>query len=192
MSEISEESGPVAESRRREFARSIGALALDRGIGELGLREMARHAGTSDRMLIYYFGSREALVAAVLGELSGQLAERLADDAAAGPLPAGELLTVTLARMQAPDVRPYMRLWAEVIARGTRGEAPFDAVAVATVDGWQAWVEARVDAPDAERPTQAAALLAIVEGISLLSLLREARFEAVGPWLAQRLDAGRV
>ena len=43
--------------------------ALDKGIVDLSLREIASTIGTSHRMLIYHFGSREGLLVAVVREV---------------------------------------------------------------------------------------------------------------------------
>jgi len=41
----------------------LAAHVLTHGLGQASLRPLARAAGTSDRMLLYHFGSKEALMA---------------------------------------------------------------------------------------------------------------------------------
>lgn len=43
----------------------LAAHVLRHGLGSASLRPLAKAAGTSDRMLIYHFGSKDALVAAL-------------------------------------------------------------------------------------------------------------------------------
>lgn len=55
----------------REFLDRITAHIMEHGLSETALRQLAIIAGTSHRMLIYYFGSRDGLLGAVLHELRG-------------------------------------------------------------------------------------------------------------------------
>ena len=55
----------------RDFLDRITAHIIEHGLSESALRQLAPIAGTSHRMLIYYFGSRDGLLGAVLHELRG-------------------------------------------------------------------------------------------------------------------------
>jgi len=52
--------------RREEWTEAATDYVLDHGLIGLSLRPLAADLGTSDRMLLYHFGSRDELVAAVL------------------------------------------------------------------------------------------------------------------------------
>ena len=54
----------TSQARERLLAAAVDH-ALDTGIADLSLRQLAAAIGTSHRMLIYHFGSREGLLAAV-------------------------------------------------------------------------------------------------------------------------------
>jgi AcrR family transcriptional regulator len=58
---------PASRATGREalLARAIGHFA-EHGVGDTSLRALAEAIGTSHRMLIYHFGSREGLLAAVV------------------------------------------------------------------------------------------------------------------------------
>ena len=49
-------------ARDRQLAAAV-AIAMQGGIADLSLRELAAAIGTSHRMLLYHFGSREGLLA---------------------------------------------------------------------------------------------------------------------------------
>ena len=73
--------------------RAIGHVAAN-GIGDTSLRALAEAIGTSHRMLIYHFGSREGLLAAVVDtveEGARQTLARMVEEARSdpGPLDAG-------------------------------------------------------------------------------------------------------
>jgi len=53
-------------TRRDELAEGACDYVLERGLIGLSLRPLAAALGTSDRMLLYHFGTREALIAEVL------------------------------------------------------------------------------------------------------------------------------
>jgi AcrR family transcriptional regulator len=53
-------------SRREELLDQVTDHVLEHGLIGLTLRPLAAAIGTSDRMLIYHFGSRDALVSAVV------------------------------------------------------------------------------------------------------------------------------
>jgi AcrR family transcriptional regulator len=52
--------------RREELLESIADYLLENGLAELSLRPLAQAIGTSPRILLYHFGSKEALVASGL------------------------------------------------------------------------------------------------------------------------------
>ena len=56
----------MPSSRRDELAVAACDYVLERGLIGLSLRPLAAALGTSDRMLLYHFGTREALIAEVL------------------------------------------------------------------------------------------------------------------------------
>ena len=52
--------------RRAEWTSAATDYALEHGLIGLSLRPLAADLGTSDRMLLYHFGSKDELVAAIL------------------------------------------------------------------------------------------------------------------------------
>lgn len=70
---------PPDESSARRDALLDGAVAwtIEHGLADLSLRPMAKALGTSDRMLLYYFGTKDELVAAVVDRAADGLAGAL-------------------------------------------------------------------------------------------------------------------
>ena len=102
----------------------------------------------------------------------------------------GQFLSGVLALSTDPAIAPFMRLWTEVVARGARGETPYDQVGTKVVRSWIIWIESRlIDANDAAKKARPAALLSIVEEISLLELAAPGSTKDVQPYLTRMLDA---
>lgn len=74
--------GPGPTGRDRLLTAAIGHFAAE-GIADTSLRRLATRIGTSHRMLIYHFGSREGLLSAVVGVVEAAQRDTLARLAAA-------------------------------------------------------------------------------------------------------------
>jgi AcrR family transcriptional regulator len=105
------------EPRAALLAKVMAATARD-GIADRSLREIAASAGTSHRMLLYHFGSREGLLAAIVAAVESQ--QRAAMTALADGNP-DELMTALWQQVSSPELRPFVRLFFEVFALATRG-----------------------------------------------------------------------
>jgi len=78
------------DPRARLLAAAVDYLQ-QHGLGDLSLRELAAAIGTSHRMLIYHFGSKEGLLVAVVHAVEAQQRDflaQLAADPAIGPVEA--------------------------------------------------------------------------------------------------------
>ncbi|WP_319450018.1 MULTISPECIES: TetR/AcrR family transcriptional regulator [unclassified Mycobacterium] len=57
---------PIDRAKREELLAAAGAILARTGVVDTSLRELASQLGTSARMLVYYFGSKEQLILEVL------------------------------------------------------------------------------------------------------------------------------
>ncbi|MCX9148029.1 TetR/AcrR family transcriptional regulator [Erythrobacter sp. WG] len=147
------------------------AHVLEHGMGQASLRPLAKAAGTSDRMLIYHFGTKEGLLKDLLGHIAGTYA-LLLDAAIAGSAPPAtrsELLARILAQFGDPAMEPFMRLWWEIVGGSARGSPGFRAAAQAMVDKLVVWLEAQMPAGDPDPAGGARFLLAAIEGTAMLA-----------------------
>ncbi len=164
---------------------------LREGVGTLSLRPLAAALGTSDRMLLYYFGTRDDLLAAVLDTVGGQLQAGLTTALPDDPLPPGRLLQVLWQALQDPAADAHVRLYLEVSGLAARGRRPFTDLARRIAREWLAWVGPRLDVGDAgdgQRAAAAAGLLAAVDGILLVRAVDgPERAAAAAGWLVAAL-----
>lgn len=152
------------------------AHVLEHGLGQASLRPLARAAGTSDRMLIYHFGSKEALIADLLTHVAGVYAAMLDALLAASPRPATreELLAGILAQNGEPAMQPFQMLWWEIVGGAARGLPSFPPAAQAMTDTLLGWLEARMPAGDPDPAGGARFLLTVIEGAAMLAAVGHA------------------
>ncbi len=160
----------VRLDRREAAIDRMADHVLLEGLAGATLRPLAAAAGTSDRMLLYYFADKDELLSVTLGHVASRLA-RLLDEAERGrtPLSFPTLLAQVWASVRSPALQPYMRLWLELAASAARGQEPHRAIAGRIADGFLAWTAERLHVDrEADRAPQAALLLATVDGLTLL------------------------
>ncbi len=165
--------------QRETFLIDAVDYVLRHGAGAMSLRPLAAALGTSDRMLLYYFDSRERLLGAILDRVGDGLIAALSDAVPAGRHEPEVLLRSVWSIAREPAGEPALRLYVEIMGQAAARVAPFPAVAHRVAGRWLDWVQDRLDLPDDERGDAAAALLATLDGLVLLRL-------AVGSEVADR------
>jgi AcrR family transcriptional regulator len=128
---------PPDAQRRRQLLDALVEEFAAGGIGDRSLRELAQAVGTSHRMLLHYFGSRDDLLVAIVEEVERRQMAVLRD------LPASpaEGIAAMWADVRRPELRPVERLFFECYARGAQGEKPYARMVPGAVDAWLADVE---------------------------------------------------
>ena len=134
---------PVSVTDRRdELVAAATVWVLEHGLSGLSLRPLAKALGTSDRMLMYYFGSRDGLVAAI-SDFAGQqlVAAMPAIDPAHPPRSAKVWLDGAWALFSDDAIRPAMQLLFELDALAARSPGPARDAAAAVTARWLAVVD---------------------------------------------------
>jgi AcrR family transcriptional regulator len=181
---------PAYQTRRAELLDRIVSALLDAGVAQIPLRDLARELGTSDRMLLYYFKDKSDLVQASLRQVSMRLSVVLEQLLPAKRMPPGKMLKQVIPLFSSATILPYMAVWADISARGGRGEEPFRAITGTSVAWWLNWIEARLDlAAGPRRQSVAAALLTVVEGTRLLEATTPGSTRSALELLAHGLSA---
>jgi len=134
---------PSDERRRRELLDALIASFARHGIGDRSLRDIAESVGTSHRMLLHYFGTRDELLLSVVEEVERRQTSML-DDLPDDP---GDAFAAMWADIRRVEMRPFERLFFECYARAANGEAPFARMVPGAVDGWLESVDAVTDRP---------------------------------------------
>jgi AcrR family transcriptional regulator len=108
----------MSDARAQLLSRLVDEVAAN-GLTDRSLRELATAAGTSHRMVLYHFGSREGLVAAIVDEIEARQRAAMRELAARCET-AAELVRAMWQRVSAPEMRPFVRLFFESLAATAR------------------------------------------------------------------------
>ena len=118
--------------RRQELLDAVVKEVAARGIGDRSLRDVAAAVGTSHRMLLHHFGSRNELLLAIVDEVERRQRALLPEL----PTEPAAAIAATWANLRQPELRSFERLFFECYARACRGEAPFASLLPGLVDDW--------------------------------------------------------
>ncbi len=133
--------GTADGGRRAELLAALLDAFARGGIGGRSLRDVAEAVGTSHRMLLHHFGSREEPLLTIVQEVERRQVGTLPDL----PDDPADAVAAMWADLRRPELRPFERLFFECYARAAQGEEPFTRLLPEAVDGWLARVDAHTD-----------------------------------------------
>jgi AcrR family transcriptional regulator len=159
------------EIKRQLIIEKIADHLLANGMKEASLRRLATAAGISDRMLLHYFVNKDELFTAALILITERLIAIL-EDARSEQLPYRILLPHLAGMMKNPLIRPFLRLWLELVSLSTGDEVSCHAAAQQIREIFFDWMAAVLKVErEAERKPLAALAFATIEGFVLLDAL---------------------
>ena len=174
----SETTGRAGSPRRAELLDAAYEYALRHGLADLSLRPLAAATGTSPRVLLYLFGSKDELVRQILARSRQEELELVAAaraDAQAGTADFDVLVDRLWAYLSAPRQRGTIRLFLEAYATSLRPDpGPWDGFAEASIRDWIGILTAAQ--PGVPRQTAelvATRTLALLRGLLLDLLARD-------------------
>jgi len=183
----------MPSARQVELTEAAYRYVLEHGIADLSLRPLAKEIGSSPRVLIFLFGSKEGLVTALLARARAHELELLEHAEPGKPLGLAGAVVNTWAWLAAPEHRALLRLWAEVYTRSlVDPDGPWGGFARQTVADWlivlgEHRAPAEVAAPDAD--ARLTLSLATMRGL-LLDLLATGDDERTTAALQFHLEQG--
>lgn len=157
------------DTRRAEIIQRLTDYVLTEGLSAASLRPLAKAAGISDRMLLYYFTDKAEIITAVLEQISARLVGLMSERAASVPLPLEDLRRQLSALLFEDALWPYMRIWLQVAARAAMGDAFYRGVGEQIGRGFLDWGKMQLKAESAAQlEVDAARLLVSMEGMLFL------------------------
>jgi AcrR family transcriptional regulator len=164
--------GTTTSPRREELLDRAYRYVLEHGLVDVSLRPLAAAIGSSPRVLLFLFGSKDALVRSLLAKARAEELELL--DALQAPNDLRETAGKLWAWLAAPAHRPLLVLWLEAYSRSlVDPHGPWAGFAQGTVEDWLSLL-ALAQPPSERRSATACAqrtlTLAVLRG-ALLDLL---------------------
>ena len=160
---------------RQRLLDAVIAYVAEHGISDLSLRELAAAVGTSHRMLIHHFGSKDGLRVAVVQEVEARQRELAREPDLSVPL--DEAMRAFWRHISRPELWGNERLFFELYGQALQGRQPefLDGI----VDSWVEPATRILAAYGVEHPAAVARLgVAVTRGL-LLDLLATEDREAV-------------
>ena len=156
--------------KRQEIVAAVAEHLLHEGFRNSGLRALAKSVGISDRMVMYYFDTKETLIGEALLLLaqgfSSSLGSVLPDRTASG----AKIVEALVRSALREDAKPMLRLWFEIVGLAVRGDEPYKTTAGLFLKEWEQWISSKLEPRHRHRATS---LLAEVEGRVMIALLRQ-------------------
>jgi AcrR family transcriptional regulator len=158
-----------SDARRSAIVERLADHVLTEGLSASSLRPLAEAAGLSDRMLLYYFEDKAAVIEATLECVSARLTAVLATHTGRTLLAARPLSDKLLRVLLAEELWPFMRLWLEIAALAARGDKFYCNVGESMARGYLAWITNQLKSTSPkQREADAAKVLVRIEGAMLL------------------------
>lgn len=175
----------AAAMNKADLLAAMAAHVRHVGLAGASLRPLARAAGTSDRMLIYHFGSKAQLLAALLDRLASEMLGAM--NAILPETPAqseAALAAEIIALFRTPTFLPYRRIWFDILSAATGDDKAHRDIARRILAGQVDWISARLPEGTHNPISQAKAMLVTIQGCLTLDM--------VGMSKAANLGLGRA
>jgi AcrR family transcriptional regulator len=158
-------------ARREELLERAYGYALEHGLASLSLRPLAEAVGSSPRVLLFLFDSKDGLVRALLDRARADELDFL------GSAPTGDLAAVAgrvWDWLAAPERRGLLTLWVEAYARSlVEPDGAWRGFAARTVDDWLDLLAA------AQPPTRRRSAAGAAQRTAVLAVLRGAMLDVL-------------
>ena len=154
---------------KEKHLEAVVEVALAGGIADQSLRAIAEAAGTSHRMLIHHFGSREELLVQVIRAVEARQRAALSELSAGSGEVTGDLASHFWKQLRSPELAPQERLFFEVYGQALQGRRWATPMLEGVVEDWIGPVAAMLQAQGASLETaRAVARLYVAVGRGLL------------------------
>jgi AcrR family transcriptional regulator len=140
------------------------------GLSDISLRELATGIGTSHRMLIYHFGSKEELLVEVAQQTEGRQRRALEGLFESSERSITEVARIFWRRLRSAELASLERLFFELYGQGLQGRPFALRFLDGIVDSWVDWLAPALVATGLDHQTARAEArlgLAVVRGLLL-------------------------
>ncbi len=147
------------------------AAAFDDGLSQLTFGRLSKRLGISDRVIVYYFPTKDALLGEVIVAMGAELQITLAEAFGSQVDNHRELIRAAWPVVATHDADRVFALFFEANGLAATGQEPYATLLSHLVDAWIDWTAEFIDAPPKQRRGEAEAAIAILDGLLLLRQL---------------------
>jgi AcrR family transcriptional regulator len=156
--------------------------AVDEGIGQLTFGRLAKRIGVSDRIIVYYFPTKDTLIGDVLMAVGIRLQVTVTAAAVHPAADHRELLRMVWPALTGPKADVTFALFFEAVGHAAARREPYATLVPLQFEAWCEWLTGFVDGPPRRRRDEAEATVAVLDGLLMLR-------QIMGPQAAQRAAA---
>lgn len=151
------------------MTEAVAEVVLREGLAKLTFQRVAEELGTSDRMVVYYFPTKEDLVMAAVTSLSARMQLLLGQAFGNEPQAPDVLLRMAWPVFKKKNADRIFQVFLELVGYSAAKIEPYRSIVRAILEEWVKWLSERVDAKSSqERRRQALGIVARVDGLLLL------------------------
>ena len=147
------------------------AAAFDDGLSQLTFGRLAKRLAVSDRVIVYYFPSKDDLITEVLVALGSRLEGTLTATLSAPAADHLALLRSAWPALARPQADPVFALFFEAAGLATAGREPYRSLVPVLVDRWISWAAEHLSGTPSKRRREAVAAIAVIDGLLMLRQL---------------------
>ncbi len=144
------------------------AAALDGGLTQLTFGRLAARLGTSDRMVVYYFPTKDDLIREVIMSMELRLQETLAEVLSPNADDHMALVAAAWPVLARPAADPVFALFFEAAGLAASGQEPYRSLMPELFDAWIDWASTFLTGSTSRRRASAEAAIAVLDGLLLL------------------------
>jgi AcrR family transcriptional regulator len=160
------------DARRDMWLEKLADHVLAHGLNAASLRPLAKAAGTSDRMLLYYFTDKADLISAILQKIAARLTLLMIQHGYTQQLPSDALLRRIAATFNNDIFAPYLRLFLQIASGAAQGDEICQHNGQILGRAYVAWVKAQLISNDeASHMREAAIIMQRIEGMVFLNAI---------------------
>ena len=156
---------------REDILGGALAVAFDDGLSQLTFGRVAKRLGISDRVVVYYFPSKDELVGDVLVAVGIQLQQTLEPVFGSPAADYLELVRAAWPVVARPEADAVFALFFEANGLAAAGREPFRTLVPRLVEAWITWAAEFFQGPPAQRRAEAETAIALLDGLLLLRQL---------------------